>query len=82
MMMRGRLAMTVLSVALVTALSGCERSSPAASSQAPPENLAARVKALEDLIPSQSHMMADVGDDRTCVADHEFRPEGRLAALS
>jgi len=61
-MMRGRVALTVLSFAVVTALSGCARSSPAASSQTQPENLAARVKALEDLVPSQSHMMADVGD--------------------
>jgi hypothetical protein len=58
-------ASAVLSFVLVTGLSGCERASPAASSQPTPENLAARVKALEDLIPSQSHMMADVGDHFT-----------------
>jgi hypothetical protein len=34
----------------------------AASAPSPPDNLAARLKAVEDLIPSQSHMMADVGD--------------------
>jgi hypothetical protein len=60
---RGMLA--VFSFALLTALSGCERASPAASPQASPDNLAARVKALEDLVPSQSHMMADVGDHFT-----------------
>jgi len=64
-MMRARVGLGVLSFILVTALSGCEQTSPAASSQAPPENVAARVKALEDLIPSQSHMMADVGDHFT-----------------
>ena len=64
-MIRARVASAVLSFFLVTSLSGCEQSSPAASSQTPPENLAARVKALEDLIPSQSHMMADVGDHFT-----------------
>lgn len=55
-------ALAVLSCVFVTALSVCEQPLPAASSQTPPENLAARVRALEDLLPSQSHMMADVGD--------------------
>jgi len=64
-MIRARVALAVLSFTVVTASSGCEQASPAASSQPPPENLAARVKALEDLIPSQSHMMADVGDHFT-----------------
>ena len=49
----------------MTIFSGCEQPSPAASPQTPPDNLAARVKALEDLLPSQSHMMADVGDHFT-----------------
>lgn len=61
-MKRARVSLAMFSLAVVTALSGCEQTSPAASSQQQPENLAARVKALEDLIPSQSHMMADVGD--------------------
>ena len=61
-MIWARVASAVLSFVLVTVLSGCEQTSTAESSQTPPENLAARVKALEDLIPSQSHMMADVGD--------------------
>src|SRR5271154_6766011 len=64
-MIRARATVAVLSFVLVTALSGCEQSSPAASSQTPTENLAARVKALEDLLPSQSHLMADVGDHFT-----------------
>src|SRR5271157_2694221 len=64
-MMRTRVSLAMFSFAVVTALSGCEQTSPVASSQPPPENLAARVKALEDLIPSQSHMMADVGDHFT-----------------
>ena len=38
---------------------------PPRSSEAPADNLAARVKALEDLLPSQSHLMADVGDHFT-----------------
>ncbi len=60
-----RVVVVGLSAALIGASSGCEQSLPAASSETPPENLAARVKALEDLIPSQSHMMADVGDHFT-----------------
>jgi hypothetical protein len=60
-----RLALSVLSCVIVTTLCGCERSSPAASAQTPAENPADRIKALEDLIPSQSHMMADVGDHFT-----------------
>ncbi len=59
MMMWDRTALAVLSLTLVAASSGCEQAAPAAP---PPEDLAAKVKALEDLIPSQSHMMADVGD--------------------
>ncbi len=61
-MIRSPVALAALSFILVTASSGCERTSPAASSQTPPVDLAARIKALEDLVPSQSHMMADVGD--------------------
>jgi hypothetical protein len=61
-MIRARVALTALPFVIVTFLSGCEQASPAASSQTPPDNPAARIKAIEDLIPSQSHMMADVGD--------------------
>ncbi len=64
-MIRARVRSAVLSFFFVTSFCGCEQTSPAASSQTSPENLAARVKAVEDLIPSQSHMMADVGDHYT-----------------
>jgi hypothetical protein len=64
-MTRARWTLTVFSPILATALSGCDARSPAATSQPQPEALAARVKALEDLLPSQSHMMADVGDHFT-----------------
>jgi hypothetical protein len=59
MVMRGRATLLVLSLAVVSASSGCDQPAPAAP---PSDDLAARVKALEDLLPSQSHMMADVGD--------------------
>jgi hypothetical protein len=62
MMIRGRATLAVLSLALTLASSGCERTSPSIRPEAPPENLAARVKALEELIPDQAHMMADVSD--------------------
>jgi hypothetical protein len=61
-MIQARMASTGLLCLLAVASSGCEQGAPAASAQTPPEDLAARVKALEDLLPSQSHMMADVGD--------------------
>jgi hypothetical protein len=61
-MIMARVTLLVFSGVLVTVSSGCEQTLPAASSQPQPENLAARVKALEDLLPSQSHLMMDVGD--------------------
>ena len=64
-MIRAHVMLAVFSFVLVIALSGCEQASPAARSQTTTEDLAARVKAVEDLIPSQSHMMADVGDHFT-----------------
>jgi hypothetical protein len=64
-MIRDRVAVAAMSFVLMMGLSGCEQAVPAASSQTTPEDLAARVKAVEDLIPSQSHMMADVGDHFT-----------------
>ena len=63
-MMRYRTATALLCFVLVMSTCGCEQASPAAPSP-PPDDLAARVKAVEDLIPSQSHMMADVGDHFT-----------------
>ena len=59
-MIRARVTLAVFSLVLVTVLSGCEQTSPAASSQTPPGNLAARVKALEDLIPSPENSRAPV----------------------
>jgi hypothetical protein len=64
-MNQARLALAISSCMIATTLCGCERSSPAASAQTPAQNLADRIKAIEDLIPSQSHMMADVGDHFT-----------------
>jgi hypothetical protein len=64
-MVRAPLKMAGFFFVLALALSGCEKPTPAASSKAPPEDLAARIKAVEDLIPSQSHMMADVGEHFT-----------------
>jgi hypothetical protein len=43
------------------ALSGCEQSAPGAQ----PDDVNARVKALEELIPDQAHIMADVGEHFT-----------------
>ncbi len=64
-MIRAHGTLAVLAFILVTVFSGCEQTSPASALQTTPENLAARVKALEDLLPSQSHLMADVGDHFT-----------------
>ena len=64
-MIKARVTLAVFSFVPLIVSSGCEQVSPAASSQTPAENLAARVKALEDLLPSQSHLMADVGDHFT-----------------
>jgi hypothetical protein len=59
MTMRGRATLAVISILAASASIGCEKEAPAS---APSVDLAAKVKALEDLLPSQSHMMADVGD--------------------
>jgi hypothetical protein len=64
-MPQARATSAVFAVILATISSGCEQSSPAATQQTHPDDLAARVKALEDLLPSQSHMMADVGEHFT-----------------
>jgi hypothetical protein len=51
---------------LSTASAGCGGPTPAAASQPPGrEDLEARMKALESLIPDQAHIMADVGDHFT-----------------
>ncbi|MHB1556284.1 MAG: hypothetical protein ACYC61_02270 [Isosphaeraceae bacterium] len=64
-------AILAVAIVLMTTCAGCEAPAPAASAkaaaQAPASSenhaaLEARIKALEALLPSQSHMMADVGD--------------------
>lgn len=62
-MLERRAWIMVILSALATGSAGCDRAAPAAG----PESsglgeLEARVQALEGLLPSQSHMMADVGD--------------------
>jgi cytochrome c553 len=61
-MMKGRVTLVVLSLTLGAVSSGCEQSAPTAPPGSAPEDLAARVKALDGLIPDQSHIMEDVGD--------------------
>lgn len=61
-MTRGRAATGAVLAAAVCAFCFSERATRAARTQAAPQSLAARVKALEDLIPDQAHIMADVGD--------------------
>jgi hypothetical protein len=52
--------------ALGAASAGCARPAPAAGLQEPTrQELEARIKALEGLIPDQSHIMADVGEHFT-----------------
>jgi hypothetical protein len=46
-------------------MNGCEQPSPASPATPPPDELIARVKALEDLVPDQAHIMADVADHFT-----------------
>ncbi|RUL82542.1 hypothetical protein [Tautonia sociabilis] len=54
--------LATLSALLAAAGTGCDRPAPAAGPQEPTrEQLEARIEALEGLLPSQSHMMADVG---------------------
>jgi hypothetical protein len=65
--MTGRHAGVLVILSALAALSaGCDRAAPAAGPEQPGrEALEARIKALEDLLPSQSHMMADVGEHFT-----------------
>jgi hypothetical protein len=50
----------------LSASAGCAGTAPAAAPEEPgSEKFEARIKALEDLLPSQSHMMADVGEHFT-----------------
>ncbi len=61
-MTRARVTFVLLSLALLATATASALKLSAASLQPSKEDLAARVKALEDLLPSQSHMMADVGE--------------------
>jgi hypothetical protein len=57
-----RIGMVAIFAAVSALCAGCDRAAPAASPAQPtPEELAKRVEALEGLLPSQSHLMADVG---------------------
>jgi hypothetical protein len=59
-------AILVILSTLTTSTAGCSGTAPAAAAAEPGQvELNARVKALEDLLPSQSHMMADVGEHFT-----------------
>ncbi len=60
-------AIFAVAIVLTTTCAGCHSPAPAAAAQASApsanhEALEARIKALESLLPSQSHLMADVGD--------------------
>ncbi len=63
--MRGRVTSAVLALAVITASSGCEQPSTGAQPGSPPDGVTSRVKALEELIPDQAHIMADVGEHFT-----------------
>jgi hypothetical protein len=62
--MNSRIVVSAICSALITLIGGCDRGAPAAQPKdaAARDVAAARIKAIEDLLPSQSHMMADVGD--------------------
>jgi hypothetical protein len=57
-----RTLLAALALAALASSAGCGQPAPAAPADPPADNLAARVKALEDLIPDQAHIMADVAD--------------------
>src|SRR3954468_3218916 len=63
-MHRGVVAVLALITVAVLA-AGRGRGVPAADTQPDPKALAARIEALEALIPDQAHIMADVGDHFT-----------------
>ena len=64
--MRRHVGMLAVLSALAAVPAGCDGPAPATAAQAPGrDELEARVKALEGLIPDQAHIMADVGDHFT-----------------
>ena len=60
--MRRGIVIVLALVPLAVILVGRNRPVPAASAEPSRDALAARVEALEKLIPDQAHIMADVGD--------------------
>ncbi len=64
--MTGRHAGTLaVLVAMAVVSAGCDAPAPAAAQSPARDELEARIKALEALIPDQAHIMADVGDHFT-----------------
>ena len=64
--MTGRHAgMFAVLVATAAVSAGCDAPAPAAAQSPARDELEARIKALEALIPDQAHIMADVGDHFT-----------------
>jgi hypothetical protein len=61
-MTQGYLLLAVVSLAMAVGSSGCGKPAPAAPAGEPTDELDARVKALEGLIPDQALIMADVAD--------------------
>jgi hypothetical protein len=62
-MMRRHDGILAILSALAAVSTGCDGPAPAAATQQPGrDELEARIKALEGLIPDQAHIMADVGD--------------------
>lgn len=58
----GRAGMLAILTAIPLVCAGCDSPAPAAAPPQAPEDLTARVKTLESLIPDQAHIMADVGE--------------------
>ena len=64
--MTGRYAGMLAVLTAIAAISaGCDAPAPAAAQSPARDDLESRIKALEALLPSQSHMMADVGEHFT-----------------
>jgi hypothetical protein len=63
-MCRGIVVVLAL-IPVAVLVAGRGRTAPAAGTEPDPKTLAARIEALEGLIPDQAHIMADVGDHFT-----------------
>jgi hypothetical protein len=64
--MTGRYAgMLAVLTAIAAVSAGCDAPAPAAAQSPARDDLEARIKALEALIPDQAHIMADVGEHFT-----------------